>query len=248
MAQKNQQKQSIASKLFGSTKISAWIAAIAAGLYPMIFYFSANFPLVNSWAHVGYFLAMFIFMPVIVMVLAKLLGGLVIPKWKHLIVPFLNVFFFLFLLKVCLYAGVQKKMILVIIMIAGLAAFFLHKHLSKLVVLQFLLAILGMTSLIPYLAKAKDHGMVWSGKLDGVSGMIVFKGGKIENIYTRGDGEIGGDVTYLKDYITFPESTYNYFVVRGEFVLSKKVWAEKYKGSYANARSFVSAKEWLSVL
>ena len=100
----------------------------------------------------------------------------------------------------------------------------------------------GMTSLIPYLAKAKDHGMVWSGKLDGVSGMIVFKGGKIENIYTRGDGEIGGDVTYLKDYITFPESTYNYFVVRGEFVLSKKVWAEKYKGSYANARSFVSAK------
>ncbi len=100
----------------------------------------------------------------------------------------------------------------------------------------------GMSSLLTFLAKAKQYGMVWSGKLDGVSGMVIFKGGTVDKIYTRGDGEIGGDVSYLKDYITFPKPTHNYFVVRGEFILSKKVWVEKYKGSYANARSFVSAK------
>ena len=100
----------------------------------------------------------------------------------------------------------------------------------------------GNPALLPYIGKAKSYGIVWSGKLDGVSGMIVFKGGKPDKIYTRGNGEIGGDVTYLKDYIKLPKPTYGYFVVRGEFILSKKVWDEKYKGSYANARSFVSAK------
>ena len=83
--------------------------------------------------------------------------------------------------------------------------------------------------------------MVWSGKLDGVSGMVVFKNGKIQQIYTRGDGTTGGDVTYLKDYISFPKPTEKYLVVRGEFILPKSKW-DKYKGTYANPRSFVSAK------
>nr|QBK87272.1 MAG: NAD-dependent DNA ligase [Marseillevirus LCMAC201] len=100
----------------------------------------------------------------------------------------------------------------------------------------------GMPALLTYLAKTKEYGMVWSGKLDGVSGMVIYKSGEIAGVYTRGNGEIGGNVTYLKDYIKFPQPTHNYFVVRGEFILSKKVWEEKYKGSYANARSFVSAK------
>lgn len=100
----------------------------------------------------------------------------------------------------------------------------------------------GMTGLITFLSNATKDGMVWSEKLDGVSGMVVFKKGKITGIYTRGDGQIGGDVTYLKDYITLPKPKYKYFVVRGEFILTKKTWDEKYKGTYANARSFVSAK------
>ena len=83
----------------------------------------------------------------------------------------------------------------------------------------------GMSSLLTFLTKAKQYGMVWSGKLDGVSGMVIFKGGKVDKIYTRGDGETGGDVSYLKEYITLPKPTHNYFVVRGEFILSKKVFA-----------------------
>jgi DNA ligase (NAD+) len=72
--------------------------------------------------------------------------------------------------------------------------------------------------------------------------LVVFTKGKITGIYTRGDGAVGGDVGYLRDYITFPDVTYDYFVVRGEFMLPKSIWEEKYKGTYANARSFVSAK------
>ena len=96
---------------------------------------------------------------------------------------------------------------------------------------------------LKFIKKAKEYGMVWSDKLDGVSGMIFFKDGKVDKMYTRGDGEIGGDVTYLKDYITLPKpSDYKFLAVRGEFIVPKKVWHEKFEGSYANARSFVSAK------
>ena len=74
--------------------------------------------------------------------------------------------------------------------------------------------------------------------------MVVFtegkEGAKITGIYSRGDGEIGGNLTYLKEYIDFPEVK-DSIVVRGEFILPKIKW-EKYAGSYANARSFVSAK------
>jgi len=100
--------------------------------------------------------------------------------------------------------------------------------------------------------------ITWSDKLDGVSGLVVYskaKPDKPTSIYSRGDGEIGGDLTYLKDFIDFPELRTQFvesrsdspelkqnLVVRGEFILPKKVWEEKYKGSYSNARSFVSAK------
>lgn len=192
------QKQSIASKLFGTTKISAWVAAIAAGLYPMVFYFSGNFPLVNSWSHVAYFLLVFIAIPMVVIVLAKLVVGKFLPKWQHFVLPFLNVFVFLFLLKVCLYAGVQKKMIIVIIMIAGLVAFFLHKHLNKVVVLQFLLAILGLTALVPQIVNQLNYNKSWTQLPDYIED-TVFK--KTPNIYViQPDG-----------YVNFSELSRGYY-------------------------------------
>jgi DNA ligase (NAD+) len=101
----------------------------------------------------------------------------------------------------------------------------------------------GTSALRTFLARAPDKGMVWSDKLDGVSGLVVYSKGTITGMYTRGDGSIGGDVLYLKDYISLPQVQDSYFVVRGEFILPRKTWIEKYAESgYANPRSFVSAK------
>ncbi len=201
MAKKQQQqKQSLASKLFGTTKIAPWIAALAAGLYPMIFYFSANLSLVNSWSHFFYFALMFLAIPLIVMLITTTVAGKFLPKWQHLVVPFLNVFVFLFLLKVCLYAGVQKKMILVIIMIAGMLAFFLHKHLNKLVVLQLLLAVLGLTALAPQVVKVFNYNAAWTQLPDNIS-ETKFK--STPNIYViQPDG-----------YVNFSEISKGYYSI-----------------------------------
>lgn len=84
---------------------------------------------------------------------------------------------------------------------------------------------------------------VWSLKLDGVSGMAYYKHGHLVKLNTRGNGIIGGDVTYLKDYINIPltiDTQCETFVVRGEFVISYDHF-KKYK-DYANPRAFVSGK------
>jgi len=101
-----------------------------------------------------------------------------------------------------------------------------------------LLAFIDSTS-----AVKKD--IVYSLKLDGVSGMILYKDGHPDKIYTRGDGSIGGDVSYLKKYVKgIPGSLSNHknIVVRGEFIIPKDVWSKRYSDTYSNPRSFVSAK------
>lgn len=93
-----------------------------------------------------------------------------------------------------------------------------------------------------------NNKFLWSLKLDGVSALAVYNNGNLQNIYTRGDGTIGGDVSYLKDHIKIPpkidhtsilKSTT--IIVRGELILTKSDWTN-FKDTYANARSFVSAK------
>lgn len=102
----------------------------------------------------------------------------------------------------------------------------------------------GTTRLIQFLSQFKTTKCNWSIKLDGVSGMLIYEKGKLVKINTRGDGDIGGDVFYLKDYISsIPHKIdADYLVVRGEFILSKDVWEKKYQNTYANARAFVAGK------
>lgn len=60
-------------------------------------------------------------------------------------------------------------------------------------------------------------------KIDGLSGTIKYINGKISYISTRGDGEVGQEITYLKDYLNVPQniSTSDPYEVRGEIYLPK---------------------------
>jgi DNA ligase (NAD+) len=103
----------------------------------------------------------------------------------------------------------------------------------------------GSRELLNFLdtVRSQKTPLWWSSKLDGVSAMLVYVNGVLKEMYTRGDGQIGGDVTYLKGIINVPETLNNKhtLVIRGEFIISKSKW-EKYNLSYTNPRAFVSAK------
>jgi DNA ligase (NAD+) len=99
---------------------------------------------------------------------------------------------------------------------------------------------------------------VLSDKLDGISGMFVINKAKQIELYTRGNGEYGQNITSILKYITNSYGNIDYIIsklnmkskyplmVRGEFIISKKNW-EKIKHLGSNARNivagFVNAKE-----
>jgi NAD-dependent DNA ligase len=78
---------------------------------------------------------------------------------------------------------------------------------------------------------------VLSCKLDGVSGLYTTEGSK-PKLYTRGDGKIGQDISYLIPYLRLPKN--KGIVIRGEFIIPKSIFESKYKSKFANPRNMVS--------
>ena len=86
--------------------------------------------------------------------------------------------------------------------------------------------------------KTKYKGpYILSCKLDGVSGLYTTEG-ETAKLYTRGDGKVGQDITHLLKVLKLPKE--KGYVVRGEFIILKSVFDEKYKKTFANPRNLVS--------
>ena len=81
-----------------------------------------------------------------------------------------------------------------------------------------------------------------SDKLDGVSGLIYKKNDKIE-LYTRGDGSIGQNITHLLKHVLNKEVNLDIlpdgYAIRGELIITKNDF-DKIKDEMANARNAVS--------
>lgn len=86
------------------------------------------------------------------------------------------------------------------------------------------------------------HEVIVTPKFDGCSFECECKEGKLLQISSRGDGETGKDLTLpLVRFI--PESLIKlpgHNVFRGEVLVSKKIYEEKYAEQFTNPRSFVS--------
>ena len=78
---------------------------------------------------------------------------------------------------------------------------------------------------------------VLSCKLDGVSGLYTTEG-DAPKLYTRGNGVVGQDISHLIKVLKLPK--HKGVVVRGEFIIPKKVFEEKYKEKFANPRNLVA--------
>lgn len=87
--------------------------------------------------------------------------------------------------------------------------------------------------------KKKYNGSaIVSDKLDGIS-CLFYKNNENINIYTRGNGVEGQDITHLRNYITFPNISESKFAIRGELIISKNNW-ELIKDLGSNARNVVA--------
>lgn len=78
---------------------------------------------------------------------------------------------------------------------------------------------------------------VYSDKLDGISGLLVNKDGKLQ-LYKRGDGYEGTNISKLIPYIGSIKNIPDDYAVRGELIISKTNF-ELFKDKYKNGRNMV---------
>jgi DNA ligase (NAD+) len=91
--------------------------------------------------------------------------------------------------------------------------------------------------IVSWCAKYKGP-YVLSCKLDGVSGMFSTEGPK-PKLYTRGDGTVGQDISAMIPKLKLPTNKKD-VVIRGEFIIPKAVFHEKYADKFANPRNLVA--------
>lgn len=82
-----------------------------------------------------------------------------------------------------------------------------------------------------------------SDKLDGISAMLVYKNYKANGLYTRGNGQVGMNISHLIKYIDSISEEINIkdITIRGELIMSIKKF-KKYSAEMANPRNLVSGQ------
>ena len=178
---KTKKEQSFIQKFLSNNKNYPVLAAVASGLYPIFFYFTNNYTIVNTWGHVGYFLTMFLALPIVVfIILHKLFGIQPLKKFQKYVLPFLNVFAFLLFMMFCYYAGLHYKVAYLSFFLAVGFSLFFYKFSKKVIVIQLILAFIGLFTLIPQLFKLANYSEEWMQQPDSIE-QVIFK--KKPNVY-----------------------------------------------------------------
>jgi NAD-dependent DNA ligase len=97
-------------------------------------------------------------------------------------------------------------------------------------------------SLLKWVSKNPAEEYIVENKLDGISCLLRFFRGNI-SLYTRGDGKVGSDISYFAKYFkNIPHNLTDNIFVRGELIMNKHVFKEKYSKDFANPRNMVAGR------
>lgn len=157
------------------------IAAIAAGCFPLLHNYSSNFTLVNSLGQLLFFLMLFIVVPIALFLLTNAVFERVkiLKPYKKFALPVLGLTTMTFLIIISTY-GPRKKLLVVALMVAVVLAIVLRKHYKKIIVLQLIMAVIGIYNLVPKLMIPLNYSNNWMTSTDDIAN-VTFK--KKPNIY-----------------------------------------------------------------
>jgi len=91
----------------------------------------------------------------------------------------------------------------------------------------------------------KPNEFVVENKLDGVSCLIISDGNTVK-MYSRGNGKIGSDISWVLEWIRYIPPVVrnnirkNIFIIRGELIIPKEIFKNKWATKYSTARNMVS--------
>jgi DNA ligase (NAD+) len=87
-----------------------------------------------------------------------------------------------------------------------------------------------------------SNSIIIESKLDGISCLFISKNNHIK-LYTRGDGIEGSDITHILPFIKLGNIQNLKDIdisIRGELIIKKSIFEEKYKDEFSNPRNMVS--------
>jgi hypothetical protein len=207
---------------------------LATGLYPTLFYFSNNYPLVNTWGHVFYFIFYFLCCPVLLFLLANFI---VKKEWLgkigKYILPFLSAFIFLFLLTISNYAGLNYKAIIVVFVASLGFTLILNKQVKKIVVIQLILACIGLFTIAPSIFRQLNYSDEWMQQPDTIEKAVFTKR---PNVYfIQPDGYANASELKKKNY-NIDNSVFDAFLEENNFK-----YYNNFRSNYASTLSSNSA-------
>lgn len=165
-----QDRKSPIQKFLQNGKEYPLIAGLLAGLYPVFFYATNNYTLVNTFGHFLYFVGLFIVLPAIFIYLTYRISRRVKEGvYTKYVIPTLGSFFFLFFMHIGYYGSLKKKISLGLLMLSCLIGFFLWKHAKKLLIVQGILGLIGLITFIPKPFQSFAYDDTWQVQKDNIT-------------------------------------------------------------------------------
>ena len=148
------------------------------------------------------------------LVIEKNLKAIYVKRFQKHVLPFLNVFAFLFFMMICYYAGFHNKVAALSLFIAVGFSLFLYKFSKKVIVIQLLLALIGVFTITPRLIKLVNYSSVWEQQPDDIES-IKFK--KTPNVYFIQPDGYANFTELKKDYYNIDYSEFKSFLNKENF-------------------------------
>lgn len=120
------------------------LTGLICGFYPLVFYYSNNFWAINSWSHFGYFLLVFIGIPIVFFGILSLIlkKAKSLSKYKTQILFVSVIMVVAVLLSQAMSLKMEKKILLGVLILSGLLAWKFHEHWKKLLVLLLIMSVI----------------------------------------------------------------------------------------------------------
>ncbi len=226
-------------KFINSKKQHPIIAAIAAGLYPLLYYYNTNFTLVNSWAQLVFFLICFIIIPVLLFTLTYTFIKKFDKKSKYVfyLIPILNLVTFTFFVILSTY-GFKNKLLVLPLLLSFFLATIVKNHINKIIVFQYMLAFFVLIQLFPDFYKAVTYSAKWQEQPDDIEN-VVFK--KTPNVYIIQPDGYANFSELKKGYYNYNNSEFENFLRKEKFKLYN-AYRSNYVSTLSSNSSMFSMK------
>lgn len=212
MAQKS--RKSLIQNFLQSAKEYPILAGILAGLYPVFFYATNNYTLVNTQGHLLYFIGFFILLPAAVIYgVYKLSKVIKSGTYAKYVIPVLGSFLFLFFMHIAYYGMLKKKITVGLLILACLLGLFLWKHAKKMMVIQGILGLIGLITFLPKPFEEMAYNDSWQEQRDTIAEVQFMT--KPNVYFIQPDGYVNFSELYKGNYHLEDDSFQEYLQLQG---------------------------------